>query len=298
MSIFSKLSKGLSKTRHGLVDGISQLMSGNRIDQEILEHIEELLLLSDIGVATAERIIDDLRDRMNSNPDKTFVFEELKSQMISELEQSSFEPIPEKPCVISIVGVNGVGKTTTIGKLAALYQKQGHKVMMAAADTFRAGAIDQLKIWAERTRSDIIHHQPKSDPGSVVYDALHAAKSRGTDVVLVDTAGRLHTKHHLMQELEKIHRVMKKVIPQAPHKVYLIIDATTGQNGLAQARQFTELAKVTDVILTKLDGTAKGGIVFPIHHELELPIRYVGVGEQVDDLTEFDPKTFIEALFQ
>ncbi|MDZ7724675.1 MAG: signal recognition particle-docking protein FtsY [candidate division KSB1 bacterium] len=297
VSIFSKLSKGLSKTRSGLVDGISQLVGGGQLDQDVLDEIEELLLLSDMGVDTAERIIDDLRDRMNK-VSKESVFDELKAQLAAELEQAPADSMTEKPCVISIVGVNGVGKTTTIGKLSALFQTQGKTVLMAAADTFRAAAIDQLKIWAERTHSDFIHNQPGGDPGSVVYDALQAAKARGSDIVLVDTAGRLHTKRNLMQELEKIHRVMKKVIPEAPHKVYLILDATTGQNGLSQAKQFTQIVDVDGVILAKLDGTAKGGIVFSIQRELGLPVRYVGVGEQVDDLTEFDPETFVEALLQ
>lgn len=299
---FSKLSKGLAKTKSGLIDRITSVVSGKKVDEDVLEELEELLIASDVGVDTAERIIDDLRGQAGKT--KTIeaedVIELLKEELIDVLDEngSSSSHVREKPYVISIVGINGVGKTTTIGKLAHHFRSEGRKVMLAAADTFRAAAIDQLNIWADRAKADIIHTQMGADPGAVAFDALKAAQARNIDVLIVDTAGRLHTRTNLMAELAKIHRVMQKQIPEAPHDIFLIIDATTGQNGLAQAKKFADSVNVTGIILTKLDGTAKGGIVFTITRELGIPVRFVGVGERLDDLAGFDPKTFVEALFQ
>ncbi len=299
---FSKLSKGLAKTKSGLIDRIASVVSGKNIDEYVLEELEELLISSDVGVDTAERIIDDIRDQANKI--KTIaakdVIELLKDELVYVLDQDGAlsSRVREKPYVISIVGINGVGKTTTIGKLAHRYRSEGQKVMLAAADTFRAAAVDQLNIWAERAKADIIHTQMGADPGAVAFDALKAAQARKMDVLIVDTAGRLHTRTNLMAELAKIHRVIQKQIPEAPHDVFLVIDATTGQNGLAQARKFADSVDVSGIILTKLDGTAKGGIVFTITRQLGIPVRFVGVGEGLDDLAEFDPKTFVEALFQ
>ncbi len=303
LNVFSKISKGLEKTRAGLVGGISNVVKGRRLDEDMLEELEELLILSDVGFETAERIIDELRDsaRQQGVVSEEEVIELLKRDMLSVFEESaeidrlSFD---RQPFVISIVGVNGTGKTTTIGKLAHRYVQQQKKVLLAAADTFRAAAGDQLAIWADRAQVDIVHHQPGSDPASVAFDALKAATARKVDVLLIDTAGRLHTKTNLMAELAKIHSVLKKQMPDAPHQVLLVLDATTGQNGLSQAKQFAKAVDVTGLILTKLDGTAKGGIVFSIVKELRLPVRYIGVGEQLDDLEEFDPKLFVEALFK
>ncbi len=303
LNVFSKLSKGLEKTRSGLVGGISNVVRGRRLDEQMLEELEELLILSDVGYETAERIIDELRQdaRKQGVVSDEQVIELLKRDLVSVFEDfTDTRPLffDQTPFVISIVGVNGTGKTTTIGKLAHRYVQQNKKVLLAAADTFRAAAGEQLSIWADRAHVDIVHHEPGSDPASVAFDALKAALARKVDVLLIDTAGRLHTKTNLMAELTKIHSVLKKQMPDAPHEVLLVLDAATGQNGLAQAKQFAQAVDVTGLILTKLDGTAKGGIVFSIVKELKLPVRYVGVGEQLDDLEEFDPKLFVEALFQ
>lgn len=301
--VFSKFSKGLAKTRAGLVDGISNVVKGRRVDEQMLDDLEELLILSDVGYETAERIIDELREQAQKQGavTDTEVIDLLKRDLLSVFEQATdVRPLAmdSTPFVMSIVGVNGTGKTTTIGKLAHRYREQGKKVLLAAADTFRAAAGDQLSIWADRADVDIVHHEPGSDPASVAFDALKAAMARRVDVLLIDTAGRLHTKTNLMAELTKIHTVLQKQMPDAPHEVLLVLDATTGQNGLAQAQKFAQAVKVSGLILTKLDGTAKGGIVFSIVKELQLPVRYVGVGEKLEDLEEFDPKLFIEALFQ
>jgi len=303
LKIFSKFQKGLEKTRTGLVDGIAQVITGSRkIDDDLLDELEELLVLSDIGIETAETIIDDLRERGKEvgAVDKEEVIELLKSELalsFSNLSASNGIEITKKPHVISVVGVNGTGKTTSIGKLANRFQKDGHKVLLAAADTFRAAAINQLDIWAQRSGVDIVHNQPGSDPASVAFDALQAATARNSDVLLIDTAGRLQTKTNLMAELEKIHRVLGRLDSTAPHEVLLTMDAITGQNGLSQARQFAKIVDITGILLNKLDGTAKGGIVFSIAKEMNIPVKYIGVGEQIDDIEEFDPKLFVEALF-
>ena len=302
LKVFSKLSKGLAKTKAGLVDGISTVVKGRRIDDDVLDELEELLILSDLGVETSEHIINDLRDRARQEAAITEeeVISILKADLVALFEKTAMKQpakLEAKPYVISFVGVNGTGKTTTIGKLAQRFNKNGQKVLLAAADTFRAAASDQLEIWAKRCAVDIIHSQPGADPASVSFDALKAAMSRKVDLLFIDTAGRLHTKKNLMAELSKIHSVLKKQMPDAPHEILLVMDATTGQNGLSQAKQFAQTVDVTGLVLTKLDGTAKGGIVFSIASELGIPVRYIGVGEGIDDIEEFDAKAFVEALF-
>jgi fused signal recognition particle receptor len=302
LNIVSKFQKGLAKTKSGLVDSITRAVNKARgIDQDLLAELEEILILGDVGVQTAENIIDDLREKSLANGYSTAetIITSLKEHLAQELVNApvSSGTVLPRPYVISIVGVNGTGKTTTIGKLGHRLQLQGKKVLVAAADTFRAAAIDQLDIWAKRAHVDIVHTQPGADPASVAFDALRAAMARNVDYLLIDTAGRLHTKSNLMAELEKIHRVINRQIPGAPHEVLLVLDATTGQNGLAQAKKFASSVNVTGIVLTKLDGTAKGGIIFSIKKELNIPLRYIGVGEQLDDLEEFDPHAFIEALF-
>ncbi len=298
---FKKISDGLSRTRSNFVEKISKVISAKtKIDDQVIDSIEEILLSSDIGFDTTEKIIGDIRTRVkaegyeDSQMLKSLLKEEIEKYLI---EQNGVGQTNSKPHVIMIVGVNGVGKTTTVGKLAYNLRNDGSKVLIAAADTFRAAANEQLKIWADRAGVEIIQQQPGTDPGAVAYDAVSAAKARGVDMVLIDTAGRLHTKTNLMGELKKIHRVVKKVIPDAPHEVYLVLDAVTGQNGLVQAREFLEAAGVTGIVLTKLDGTAKGGIVVAINQELKLPVKYIGVGENIDDLQPFDRRTFVDALF-
>ena len=301
LNIFSKLTKGLAKTKSGLVDGIAGIVRGRKIDDDVLDEIEEKLILSDIGIGAAEHIIDDLRDRVRQEGavNEEAVFDILKTDLAALLKQVDAPVLfTEKPFVVSVVGVNGTGKTTTIGKLASKYSKNGSKVLLAAADTFRAAAGEQLEVWAERSGVDIIQSQSGGDPAAVAFDALKAAQTRNVDLLLIDTAGRLHTKANLMAELSKIHRVLEKLSPEAPHEIWLVIDATTGQNGLSQAKQFAAATKVTGIILTKLDGTAKGGIIFSIVRELGIPVRFVGLGEGIDDLEEFDADTFVEALFQ
>ncbi|MDZ7315218.1 MAG: signal recognition particle-docking protein FtsY [candidate division KSB1 bacterium] len=296
--LLAKFTQGLAKTRQGFVEGLARITGGRVIDESQMEELEELLLLSDIGVDTAERVIASLRRRLREQDAAGDLVEQLKGVLQEQLQVSSLTPPTKKPWVVSVVGVNGSGKTTTIGKLAHYYRAQGKKVLLAAADTFRAAAIDQLQIWAERAGAELIRTQPGADPAAVAFDALKAAVARDCDVLLIDTAGRLHTKSNLMAELAKIHRVLKRQDAEAPHEVLLVLDAATGRNGLTQAKQFLEAAGVTGLVLTKLDGTAKGGIVFSISQELGLPVKFIGVGEQIDDLAPFDPKTFVDALFQ
>ncbi len=301
LSVLAKLTKGLAKTKTGLVDGIAGIVHGRKIDDDVLDEIEEKLILSDIGIQTAEHIIDDLRARVRQQGavNEEQVFDILKSDLAALLRQPDSDiKMTAQPFVISVIGVNVAGKTTTIGKLAAHYNRDGKKVLLAAADTFRAAAADQLDVWAARSGVDIIPSQSGADPASVAYDALKAAMSRRADVLLVDTAGRLHTKANLMAELAKMHRVLSKLSPNAPHEILLVMDATTGQNGLAQARQFAEAVNVTGIVLTKLDGTAKGGIIFSIVRELNIPVRFIGIGERLEDLEKFNADTFVEALFQ
>ncbi len=298
---FKKIRDGLNKTRSTLVDKVTRVISGKtKIDDELIEEIEGALLASDMGFDTTQKIIGDIRTRVKSDgfEDVRMLKTLLKEEISKYLNASNGTDVPgAKPFVIMVVGVNGVGKTTTVGKLAHNFKEEGKEVLIAAADTFRAAANEQLKIWADRAGVDIIQQRPGTDPGAVAFDAVNAAKARGADVVLIDTAGRLHTKTNLMEELKKIRRVIQKVIPEAPHEVFLVLDAVTGQNGLVQARQFMAAASVTGIVLTKLDGTAKGGIVVAISQELNLPVKYIGVGEGIDDLQPFDKKVFVDALF-
>ena len=304
---FGRLKEGLAKTRQGLLDKVGRLVAGrNRIDDALLDELEEILVSADVGPGTAGAIIERLRQRVKeegvgaASELRVLLKDEIERQMgegASVNGTDAFHRLPAVPFVIMVVGVNGAGKTTTIGKLARGYRNAGKSVLIAAADTFRAAANEQLEVWAKRAGAEIIQQAQGSDPAAVAFDALKSAVARGGDVVIVDTAGRLHTKMNLMEELKKIRRVIRKVVPEAPHEVLLVIDASTGQNGLQQAKLFGEAAGVTGIVLTKLDGTAKGGIVLSIRRETNLPVKFVGVGEAIDDLQEFDPKAFVEALF-
>lgn len=301
MGFFDKLKSGLTKTRESIAEQVNNVFSVFvQVDEELFENLEEALIMADIGVETSEYIIETLRDRVKHKhiTDGNIVKQELKD-IISEIlsEQSSEINLEGAPSVILVIGVNGVGKTTSIGKIAAHYRAQGKKVLLGAADTFRAAAIDQLDIWAQRSGCDIIKHQENSDPAAVVFDACSAAKARGTDVLICDTAGRLHNKKNLMAELAKINRVIERELPDAPRETLLVLDATTGQNAVSQAKLFSEAADITGIILTKLDGTAKGGIVISIAKEQNLPVKFIGVGEGIDDLQEFNPDDFAKALF-
>lgn len=300
MGFFDRLKEGLKKTKDNLVGKVEAIFIGRKIDSMTLEEMEEALIAADIGIKAATEIVNFLRDKAKQgeieNPENIKGY--LKEEMTSMLGSSC--PIIfsyERPFVILAVGVNGVGKTTTIGKLASRFVSEGKTVMLAAGDTFRAAAIDQLEIWAKRACVQIVKHQDGSDPAAVAFDAIQAAKARNIDIVIVDTAGRLHTKSPLMDELKKIRRVIEKALPGAPHETLLVVDATTGQNALRQAEMFNNAIGVTGIALTKLDGTAKGGIVFAINRELGIPIKLIGVGEGIDDLRDFEPKEFVEALF-
>ena len=304
--LIDKLKKGLTKTREGMVQKIREVIRRHpEIDEETLEEIEEILIEADVGVDPTFRIIDQLRERFETgepveNPE-TAIQEFLEEEIRKILLPSDTAPpvsITAKPHVILVVGVNGVGKTTTIGKMAYKLSREGKKVLFAAGDTFRAAAIDQLGIWADRTGSDIVHHQPGADAASVAFDAIQAARARDIDVVLIDTAGRLHTKVNLMEEVKKIRRVVARALPGAPHETLLVLDATTGQNAVIQAKHFHSTVELTGLVLAKLDGTAKGGVVIAIADELDLPVRYVGLGESVEDLDDFDPENFVRALFE
>lgn len=305
---FDRLKEGLAKTRDSFVGKLRSLLSGRTIDEALLRDIEEVLITSDVGVTTSEKIISRLKERVkrDSITDSELIIDVLKEEIAaliaaspSATNDATFATDEsQKPHVIMLIGVNGVGKTTTIGKLAHNYKKAGKSVLIGAADTFRAAANEQLEVWAQRAGVDIVQQQHGADPAAVAFDTLQAAKARGTDVVIIDTAGRLHNKQGLMQELEKIGRVMKKVHPSAPHDIFLALDATTGQNALQQAREFTKVAPLTGIILTKLDGTAKGGAVLAIADAMNIPVRYIGVGEKIDDLQVFDTETFVEALFE
>ena len=300
MGLFSKIKEGLKKTRDGIVGQIdSMLKSFTKIDEELFEELEELLVMGDVGVGTAGRICNALRDRVKleglKDPNEIHrLLHEIVADMLRGGEELTLNT---KPSIILVIGVNGVGKTTTIGKIAARLQSEGKKVVLAAADTFRAAAIDQLEIWAERARCDIVKQMEGSDPAAVVFDAISAAKSRNADVVICDTAGRLHNKKNLMDELSKISRVVHKACGTASVETLLVLDAITGQNAISQASQFIDAAGATGIVLTKLDGTAKGGAVISIKAKLGLPVRFVGVGEGMDDLMEFDPDAFVDALF-
>ncbi len=277
------------------------LAGKKQIDAELLEELEYALITADIGVRTASEVLERIRQRVDRRLlDDASELKTLIRQHLFEVLESVERPVPmvaNPPAVVLVVGVNGAGKTTTIGKLAQRFRTEGRSVLLCAADTFRAAAIEQLEVWGERSRADVIRQSHGADPSAVLFDALQAARSRKLDYVIVDTAGRLHTKTNLMAELEKMIRVARRVIPEAPHEVLLVIDATTGQNGLEQARQFTQTSGVTGIVLTKLDGTAKGGVVVAIARELNLPIRYIGVGEKIDDLIPFEADRFVQSLF-
>ncbi len=302
-SLLDRLKQGIQKTRSGFVNKVEDVLLGKKeIDADLLEELEYTLITADVGVRTATEILENIRQRVERHlvNDPGELRQLIREQLLGVLEagEKPLAMASEPPTVIMMVGVNGSGKTTTTGKLAALFQGDGKKVLLCAADTFRAAAIEQLEVWGQRTSTEIIRQGQGADPSAVIFDALQAARSRKLDVLLVDTAGRLHTKANLMTELEKMRRTAARVVPGAPHEVWLVLDATTGQNGLEQARKFTESAGVTGLVLTKLDGTAKGGIVVAITRELGLPIRYIGVGEQVEDLLPFEPEKFISSLFE
>lgn len=300
MGFFEKIKEGLRKTRDALFGKIDQLLkSFTKIDDELFEELEELLVMGDVGMYTAEKICEELKKRVKSegitDPNEIHrLLEDVITEMLKggqELDTST------KPSVILVIGVNGVGKTTTIGKLAASFTRQGKRVTLAAADTFRAAAIDQLEIWAERAGADIIKHNEGSDPAAVVFDAISSAKARGSDIIIADTAGRLHNKKNLMGELAKINRIIDRELPDSAKEVLLVLDATTGQNAVNQTKEFKSAAGITGIVLTKLDGTAKGGVVLAIREELDVPVKFIGVGEQIDDLQPFDPEEFARALF-
>ena len=304
MGIFDKLKQGLQRTSQQLRERFEDIVKTadapeartKEIDVDTAESLEEVLLMADVGVAATAEIVEAVRRRQRRGES---LRELVKQEMLRVLEATAPATTDgSKPHVVLIVGVNGVGKTTTIGKLANQMRAEGQAPLICAADTFRAAAVDQLQIWADRAGVDMVRASQGSDPAAVVFDAMTAAKSRGRGVVLVDTAGRLHTRTNLMNELDKIRRVAAREVPGAPHEVLLVLDATVGQNGLAQAREFTNVAGVTGIVLTKLDGTAKGGIAVAIAHDLKLPIRYVGVGEAVDDLLPFSPREYVDAIFQ
>lgn len=301
MGLFKKISEGLKKTRDSLMGTVDQMIkSFTKIDEELFEELEEILIMSDVGASTSQHICETLRKRVKSagitDPAE---IRSLLADIIAEILEGSEElQINTKPSVILVIGVNGVGKTTTIGKLANNLNKDGKKVILAAADTFRAAAIEQLDIWAKRSGVDIVKHEQGSDPAAVVYDSLVAAKARNADVVICDTAGRLHNKKHLMDELAKINRIIKRECPDSDLEVLLVLDATTGQNAVNQARQFKEAADITGIVLTKLDGTAKGGIVIAIREDLNVPVKFIGIGEQINDLRPFDAQEFAKALFE
>jgi fused signal recognition particle receptor len=292
VGFFEKLRQGLEKTRKTFFDGIKQLLGVGRIDEETLQELEELLIAADVGHQTTTWIIEKLKRERSDDP-----IASLKKILVELLDADTSLNLTGSPSVISVVGVNGSGKTTSVAKLALQFQAMGKSVVMAAADTFRAAAIEQLKVWGERINCTVIAHEEGGDPAAVAYDAVNHAKSKSKDIVIIDTAGRLHTKKNLMEELRKIHRVVAKLVDGAPHEVLLVIDATTGQNGLVQARIFKEMVNVTGLVITKLDGTAKGGVALAIKHELSLPIKFIGVGESAEDLKPFDAKQFVEALF-
>ena len=302
MGFFDKLKNGLTKTRESIAKQVNNVFSVFvKVDDELFENLEEALIMADIGVETSTYIIEKLRDNVKHKhiTDGNLVKEELKS-IISEILSALDTTVNTSttPSVILVIGVNGVGKTTSIGKIASHYKSMGKKVLLAAADTFRAAAIDQLDIWAQRSGCDIIKHQENSDPAAVVFDACTAAKARGADILICDTAGRLHNKKNLMAELAKINRVIERELPDSARETLLVLDATTGQNAVSQAKLFSEAADITGIILTKLDGTAKGGIVISIAKEQNVPVKFVGVGEGIDDLQEFNSDDFAKSIFE
>lgn len=300
MGFFERLKSGIAKTKQNIIQRVENVFQQKKIDETSADEIEEILITSDFGAQSAGEIADILRDKIRNGEIKTL--DNLKAFLQDEMTRmlGHSQPIVffgEKPFVILTIGVNGAGKTTTIGKLASRFVSEGYSVIIGAADTFRAAAIEQLETWAKRAGADIIMHKSGSDPAAVAFDTVEAAKHRGIDVVIIDTAGRLQTKTPLMEELKKIHRVIKKSFPDAPQEILLVLDATTGQNAISQARLFNDAVGVTGIALTKLDGTAKGGIIFAIRRELGIPVRLIGIGEGIDDLKDFNPQEFVKALF-
>ncbi len=301
MGIFKKFGFGLKKTREGLDKKLEDVIGAyEEITDDLYDDLEEALIMADVGVTTATKIIDELRDRVNKNEVRNpkhakMVIADIIAGMLDGGEDWGLVTIPS---VILVIGVNGVGKTTTIGKMAAMYKSQGKKVILGAADTFRAAAIEQLQVWADRAGVEMIKHQEGSDPAAVVFDTIQAGIARDSDIIIIDTAGRLHNKKNLMDELAKIYRVVEKELPYADREIFLVLDATTGQNAISQAKEFMQVAELTGIVLTKLDGTARGGVVLAIKNELKLPIKYIGVGEKIDDLQPFNEKVFAKALFE
>lgn len=301
MGLFSKISEGLRKTRDSISGAIGSMLSSfTKIDDELFEELEEILIMSDIGAVTSAKICDTLKKRVKEEKIKDpEEIKKLLSQTVAEMVKGDRElKLSTKPSFVFVIGVNGVGKTTTIGKLASQLKASGKKVILGAADTFRAAAIEQLEVWAGRAGADIVKSAEGADPASVVFDTIAAAKSRGSDVIICDTAGRLHNKKNLMNELAKMYRIIGRELPDADVETLLVLDATTGQNAVNQARDFKEVADITGIVLTKLDGTARGGVVLAIMDELKIPVKYIGVGEQIDDLQPFDPTEFAAALFE
>lgn len=300
---FSRLKTGLSRTRHGLTDGLANVLLGaKKIDADLMEEVEDQLIMADLGVEATNRISQNLAKRLARNElkDSDALFTALHDEMqdiLSPCEQALVIPKQDTPFVILVIGINGAGKTTTIGKMAKRLQNEGKSVMLAAGDTFRAAAVEQLQVWGERNNIPVIAQHNGADSASVIFDALESAKSKNIDVVIADTAGRLHTQSNLMEELKKVKRVMGKVDASAPHEVMLVLDAGTGQNAINQAEEFNQAMQITGITLTKLDGTAKGGVIFAIAHKLGLPIRFIGVGESIEDLRTFEAKDFVKALF-
>ena len=301
MSFFQKLKEFLYKTKKSFVSAVDSLFSSfTRVDEDMLEELEELLIMADTGAAGAEEIIDTLRARLKERriTDPAMARDVLKEILVERIGEGEELHLGTKPSVILVIGVNGVGKTTSVAKIAGLLKREGKRVILAAADTFRAGAIDQLAVWADRVGVELIRHEEGSDPASVVFDAASAARSRGADVLIVDTAGRLHNKKNLMDELAKIDRVLTRELPGADRETLLVLDSTTGQNAVNQAKEFSQSAPITGLVMTKLDGTAKGGIVFSVKKELNIPVKFIGVGEKIDDLEHFDAVQFVDALFE
>ena len=296
---FKRLKEGLSKTRNSIVDSFSSVFGASHIDDDFYEELEETFIMADMGYETTEKVIENLKERVKEARIKEpaackELINIIRDQMMVDESAYDFE---KKKSVILVIGVNGVGKTTTIGKLAAQYKKSGKKVLIAAADTFRAAAIDQLKTWADRAGVEMISHNEGADPAAVVYDAVSAAKARNTDILLIDTAGRLHNKKNLMDELAKMRRIISRDYPDANVESLIVLDGTTGQNALEQARQFSNVTEIDGIVITKLDGTAKGGIAIAIQAELNVPVKFIGIGEKIDDLQRFDPSAYVEALF-
>ena len=297
---FKRLKEGLSKTRNSIVDSFSSVFGASHIDDDFYEELEETFIMADMGYETTEKVIENLKERVKEarikEPAacKELIINIIRDQMMVDESAYDFE---KKKSVILVIGVNGVGKTTTIGKLAAQYKKSGKKVLIAAADTFRAAAIDQLKTWADRAGVEMISHNEDADPAAVVYDAVSATKARNTDILLIDTAGRLHNKKNLMDELAKMRRIISRDYPDANVESLIVLDGTTGQNALEQARQFSNVTEIDGIVITKLDGTAKGGIAIAIQAELNVPVKFIGIGEKIDDLQRFDPSAYVEALF-